>query len=548
MKRLLISSWIILILGVILSGCSETSSRSEKNVFRYNESNGISSLDPAFARDLENMWAVNQLFDGLVELDSSLNIAPLIARSWEISEDGKTYTFHLREDVRFHESPLFEVPSERYVTAYDVFFSFNRIVEQRIASPGQWVFAEVDFTDGKGFEVVDNQTFRIRLVRAFPPFLGMLSMQYCNVVPKEVVEHYGEDFRSNPIGTGPFKFAFWMENVALVYHKNPYFWQKDEDGVALPYLDAVKIDFVRDMSAEFMGLVKGQYDFMSGIHPAYKDELLDPYGNLNFGFEEQIYFQHKPFIKTDYIGILVDGDLEMVQNSALSDKRVRQALNFAVDRSRMVRFLRNNAVYAAGHGFIPKGLKGYEENSSFGFDFNLEKAAELLVESGFPGGKGIEQIELATTSDYVDLCEFLQHAWAQIGIDVQVEVMPSAVQREKVSRSQVMLFRKSWLADYPDAENFLGLFKSSNFCPQGPNYTHFKSELFDSYYNEAIHAVNDSLRWKLYTQMDSLIMNESPIIPLFYDQVSHFIRNEVVDFETNPLNMLELKRTSKVAN
>ena len=155
---------------------------------------------------------------------------------------------------------------------------------------------------------------------------------------------------------------------------------------------------------------------------------------------------------------------------------------------------------------------------------------------------------MATTSDYVDLCEFLQHAWAQIGIDVQVEVMPSAVQREKVSRSQVMLFRKSWLADYPDAENFLGLFKSSNFCPQGPNYTHFKSELFDSYYNEAIHAVNDSLRWKLYTQMDSLIMNESPIIPLFYDQVSHFIRNEVVDFETNPLNMLELKRTSKVAN
>lgn len=548
MKTFLVRYGLLLFLVVLLHGCSGSSSRSENNVFRYNESNGITSLDPAFARNLENMWAVNQLFDGLVELDSALNVIPLLAKNWEISEDGRTYTFHLREDVKFHDSPLFEDPTKRFVTAEDVLFSFERIMDPGLASPGQWVFSEVDFDKGNGFEVMDEHTFRINLRRPFPPFLGMLTMQYGNVVPWEVVEHFGDDFRSNPIGTGPFQFAFWMENVALVYHRNPQFWQTDEEGVQLPYLDAVKIDFVRDMSAEYLGLLKGTYDFMSGIHPAYKDELLDPFGKLNQGFEDQIYFQHVPFIKTDYIGLLVDDSLKMVQNSALKYRLVRQAMNFAVDRDRMVRFLRNNAVYPAGKGFIPKGLKGHAKDGSQGYSYDIKRAQQLLEEAGFPNGEGIEPLTLATTSDYVDLCEFLQHAWAEIGLRIEVDVMPSAAHREAVARSQVMMFRKSWLADYPDAENFLGLFRSINFCPKGPNYTHYRSVEFDSLYNTAIATVNDSVRWELYAEMDSLIMDASPVIPLFYDQVSHFIRKEVVSFETNSLNMLDLKRTRKELN
>ena len=130
---------------IFLSACgSKTSDNS--SVFRYNENAGITSLDPAFARGLENMWAVNQLFDGLVELDSNLQVAPLIASSWEISNGGKDYTFHLRDDVYFHTNILFGTDSTRKVNAHDFVYSFNRIVDEEIASPGQWVFNQVDFS------------------------------------------------------------------------------------------------------------------------------------------------------------------------------------------------------------------------------------------------------------------------------------------------------------------------------------------------------------------------------------------------------------------
>ena len=135
----------------LLEGCSSDESTTD-NVFCYNESNGITSLDPAFSRDLEVMWATNQLFDGLVELDSAMNVAPCIAHSWEISEDGKTYTFHLRDKVYFHTSPLFQDSTQRKVLASDFVFSFARLLDKKLATPAQWIFATVDTSNHGGFE------------------------------------------------------------------------------------------------------------------------------------------------------------------------------------------------------------------------------------------------------------------------------------------------------------------------------------------------------------------------------------------------------------
>jgi len=250
---------------LLFSACNSAKRNEDENVFCYNENNGITSLDPAFSRDLEIMWATNQLFDGLVEMDSNLNIIPCIAKRWEISEDGLQYKFILRDSVFFHASQLFSDTSGRKVIASDFVYSFNRILSPKVASPGKWIFSNVNVELNNGFEAPDDTTFIIHLKEPFQPFLGMLSMQYCSVVPNEVVEHYGQDFREHPVGTGPFKFAFWYENVALVFHRSEKFWQRDEQGVQLPYLDAVKIDFVKDMSVEFQGLLQGKYDFMSGI-------------------------------------------------------------------------------------------------------------------------------------------------------------------------------------------------------------------------------------------------------------------------------------------
>ncbi len=528
----------------VLSACGSQQS-DDSSVFRYNENAGISSLDPAFARGLESMWAVNQLFDGLVELDSNLQVIPLIATSWDITNGGKDYTFHLRDDVYFHTDILFGPDSTRRVTAHDFVYSFNRIMDPEVASPGQWVFTQVDFTNDSGFVAINDNTFRIRLKTTFPPFLSMLSMQYCNVVPHEAIEHYGRDFRSNPIGTGPFRKAFWIENVSLIFHKNLGFWDSDGAQMPLPYLDAVRIDFVKDMSSEYLGLLKGQYDFMSGIHPAFKDELLTPNGDLDPSFRDKLRFQRTPFIKTDYIGILVDDSLALSASHPLHDVRIRQALNYGLDRAEMVKFLRNNSVFPATHGFIPKGLPGYDEARDYGYSYNPEKAAALLKEAGYENGAGLQEISLSTTADYVDLCEYMQHAYGKLGIKIAIDILPTSTQREYVSKSKVIAFRKSWLADYADAENFLGLFYSENFCPQGPNYTHFASAEFDSLFVQARQTTNEFERADMYARMDSIVMAHAPIIPLFYDQVSHFVRHEVSGLQTNAINMLDLKRVRK---
>jgi len=533
-------SWLLFVI-LVFASCSDIHDASEKAVFTYNESNGITSLDPAFTRNLENMWAVNQLFDGLVELDDALHIQPLIANSWSISDDGLTYLFNLRTDVFFHDDPCFENATGRLLTAHDVDFSFRRLLDDGLASPGRWIF---DPVAENGFEVINDSTFQIHLNSPFPPFLGMLTTQYADVVPHEAITKYGEDFRSHPVGSGPFKFAFWMEDVALVFHKNPNFWQRDEHGAQLPYLDAVKIEFVRDMNAEFLGLLQGQFDFMSGIHAAYKDELLTQDGELQPAYQELVNFQRSPFIKTDYIGVLVDDSLPFSATHPLHDVRIRQALNMSVDRSSMVRYLRNNSVYEAVNGFVPPGMAGFE-NPDLLVEYDLEKARQYMADAGFPNGEGLPIIPLSTTSDYVDIIEFLQHQWRKIGVEISVDVLAGPAQREQVSSSNALLFRKSWLADYADAENFLGTFISKNFCPNGANYTHYGNEKYDALYTSAAQAKTDSARFAIYREMNEMIANDVPVIPLFYDQVSHFIRKDVSNFSTNAINMLDLKQTKK---
>jgi ABC-type dipeptide transport system, periplasmic component len=184
------------------------------NVFRYNEYRNITSLDPAFSRNPQNIWPVNQIFNGLVQLDDSLNIIPEIAKSWIISDDGLEYTFILRDDVFFHKSDYFGKNKTRKVIASDFTFSLNRLKDKNLGSPGGWVLQNV-----KNYKSLNDSIFKIKLKNPFPAFLGLLSMKYCSVVPYEVVEALGESFSRNPIGTGPFYLKKWNENEKLVLRK-----------------------------------------------------------------------------------------------------------------------------------------------------------------------------------------------------------------------------------------------------------------------------------------------------------------------------------------
>lgn len=532
---------IISFLALVLFSCTNENPNAGKKVFRYNEAANINSLDPAYAKDQAMIWVDVQLYNGLVQMDNELNIRPSIAKSWEVSNDGLEYTFHLRNDVFFHPHQLFK-NGKRRVVAEDFVFSLNRIVDTKTMSPGAVFFENVEQINGKySFFAPNDSTFVIRLKQAFSPFLGILTMPYASVLPKEIVEHYKEDFRKHPIGTGPFKFKMWKENVKLVLVKNEDYFETDSTGQRLPYLDAVAISFIVDKQSVFLEFVKGNIDFISGIDPNYKDEILTRSGKLQPKYKDKINLITQPYLNTEYLGFKMDVNDE---KNPLKDKRVRQAINYGFSREKMIKYMRNNVGYPGEYGIIPVGLAGFDSTVN-SYEYNPEKSKRLLAEAGYPNGEGMQEITLSTTASYLDLCKYIQQQLGLLGIKVKIDVNPPAALREHIAQGKTQWFRGSWIADYPDAENYLSLFYSKNHCPKGSNYTHFSSKEYDRLYEKAILETDSEKRIALYKKMNAIIIEESPIVVLYYDQVLRFVQKNISGFESNPLNLLILKNVKK---
>ena len=521
-----------------LIGCGSASHNN--NIFHYNESSGIATLDPAFAKSQSVMWIAHQLFNTLVETDDSLNMVPSLARSWNISEDKLTFTFHLRTDVVFHDNDAFPGGKGRVMKAADVEYSLKRILDKSTASSGAWIFnGRVDTTNG--FEAPNDSTFLLHLVKPFHPILGILSMQYCSIIPREVVEKYGKDFRRHPCGTGPFKYVAWEEGQALILSKNQRYFEKDSSGHPLPYLDGIKVTFYDSKATEFLEFQQGRLDFINDIDASFKDEILTKNGELRKEWEGKIILNKHPYLNIEYLGILSDSLNDIVRHSPLQNKKIRQAINYGIDRKRMMLYVRNSIGTAAESGFVPQGIPSFDSSAVIGYRYDPAKALKLLAEAGFPNGAGMPEIKLLTIPQYADLGSFIANELQQIGIRVQVEVIQKSLLLEQTAKSQALFFRGSWIADYPDAENYLSVFYSKNPAP--PNYTRFKNVLFDELYEKALGETNDSVRAKIYQAADQVVMNNSPVIPLWYDMLIRLLHPYVKYLIPNSLNLLELRRT-----
>lgn len=526
---------VVLISLLFLFSCTKKKSKYTNNqVFRYNEHSNITSLDPAFAKDQRNIWGVNQLYNGLVELDDSLQVQPSIAKNWTVSEDGKTYQFELRNDVLFHKHELFGKDSTRNVIAQDFEYSFNRLLDKNVASPGGWVLQNV-----ADFKAESDSVFTINLKQPFPPFLGLLAMKYCSVVPKEAIDYFGNEFRTNPIGTGPFHFKLWVENTKLVLRKNPFYFEKDENGKQLPYLESVAVTFLPDKQSEFLQFIQGNIDFMKSLDASYKDDILNTDGTLKEKYASTINMQTGAYLNTEYLGIYLDGE----EKHPTKSKLIRQAINYGFDREKMIKFLRNGIGSPATSGFIPKGLPSF--NNEQGYSYKPEEAKRLVAQYKEETGDENPQIAITTNSNYLDLCEFIQRELQKIGVATKVDVIPPSTLRQGKANGKLPIFRASWIADYPDAENYVSLFYSKNFTPNGPNYTHFKNDFFDTLYEQSIKEVDVKKRYKLYQKMDSIIIAEAPIVPLYYDEVIRFTQKNVTGLGINPIDLLNLKRVQK---
>jgi len=546
--------WItIFFFQILWISCTDKPSQTlSKQVFYMNLDAGLSTLDPAYARDQASDWMTAQIFNGLVELDTALSPRPAIAKRWKISDDGMTYTFYLRDDVLFHEHAEFGKNRTRNVVASDFVYTFTRICNPQTASTGQWVFkGKISglqaYQDGlkneiSGFRAANDTTFEVRLTRPFPPFLGLLTMPYCRVVPHEVVSALGEDFRMNPIGTGPFRFYDWQENYYLILHKNTSYFERIH-GETLPYLDAIKVSFIPSRLSAFIEFLQGKLDMLNGLDDSYKDELFNTDGTVREKYIDSFRIVRAPQLNTEYLGILVDSTRG--SDHPLLDVRVRKALNYAIDRQKLVTYLLNEMGYPTETGFIPRGMPAFAPEKVQGFTYDPVQSRKLLEDAGYPGGTGLPEITLHSTPKYENIAEFIQKSFENVGVRLSIENLQGGALRTEIYNSQIQFWRASWIADYPDGENYLALFYSKNHSPSGPNTTHFSIPAYDNLYETALQIPHDSLRFILYQQMENMMLQHAPIIPLYYDRSLRLVQHGISGFYSNPMNQLILKYIRK---
>lgn len=553
----------VIILCFFISACNNPVHRhADKKVFRYNESGGITSLDPVFANNDANTRACMQLYNGLVQVDSLLNIQPCIAKSWEIVSRGQVFIFHLRTDVYFHENNSFDVREEfnvihnknnpirvtRKVIAKDFIYSFNRLTDPLIASPSRWVMDRVQRDSlGKisGMEALDDSTLKITLDRPFTPFLSMLSMVCFSVVPHEVVDYFGADFRSHPCGTGAFSFRIWKPDMELVFLKNENYFEINSAGQRLPFLDAIEISFIPEKENELIEFLKGNLDLINGIDWAIRNQLLTHTGQLQPRFAGKLNFESSPFLNTEYLSIVNDCGKGKLKSNPLCDKRIRQALSYGFYRRNLSRYLSGNIGVAGIDGIVPPGLPSYDSSIVVGYYYYPSKVRSLLKESGHEDGEGLPEIVLHTNMEAKDLCEYIQKQWQEFGFNVRIDIRSHEEQMQMISEGKLSFFRSSWIADYPDAENFLGLFYSKNLPPKGYNFTHFANKDYDEMYEKAMEETNDSARYVLYRFMDQLLMENAPIITVYYDQSIRITQLNISGLSHNAMNHLSLKLVQK---
>jgi len=240
----------------------------------------------------------------------------------------------------------------------------------------------------------------------------------------------------------------------------------------------------------------------------------------------------------------LDDENEISKNHPFQNKKVRQAINYAIDRDELINYIRNGVGVSAKAGFVPSGLPSFDEEIVKGYDYDPQKAVNLLKEAGYGEDNKTPKLVLYTqaSSQYNEMAELVQKQLEEIGVEVEISINPFATHQELVSKGNVNFFRGSWVADYPDGENFLTLFYSKNFTPQGPNKFHFKNIQFDSLYEKAKSTIDMNERWNLYKEMDKVVVEEAPVVFLYYDEVVHFSQNNVIGLKADAMNSLRLEK------
>ncbi len=530
-------------------------------VFKMNETEYFRSLYPLNVTEVGGNRITNMIYEGLVRFNQKdLTILPALAEKWTVSEDGKTYTFNLRKGVKFHNDKCFADGKGRIVTGKDVKYCLDRLCAFDVNNRGYDFFkdhiagaeAYYQATQGgktgpaegcSGIKLIDDHTISIELKEPFSGFLNKLALPFGYIYPKEAYDAYGVEMRAKTVGTGPFTLKAVRENDAVIMVKNPDYWGKDSDGNQLPYLDGVRVSFLGDQKSELLEFKKGGLDMIYRLPLEMVEEIIDKKGNLKEAYKEY-QFQETPSLSVYYYGF------KLSEGRFADNKKLRQAFNYAIDRQKIVDYTVKGAGIVGHHGIIPPAFAGFNANAVKGYKFDPAKAKKLMSEAGYPNGKGFGDLTLQINSGGTrneQIAEAIQKMLQEhLNINVKITKMPFAQHLEALETSKTEFWRAGWVADYPDPENFINLFVSKHIPPKLSDKSYlntfrFRNQKFDQLYEQALTTLDPAQRNRVYEQADQAMIDEAPIIPIYYYKDRRMLQPYVRNFPQNAMEYRNLR-------
>lgn len=472
------------------------------------------TLDPALVTDVTSATYVVELFGGLVTLDKDLKIVPDIAREWQVSDDGLKYTFKLRDDVVFSGSG-------RRVSAEDFKWSIERAANPDTDSPtadtylGDIVGAK-DMIRGRtkdipGIKVIDSSTLEITIDAPKPYFLAKLTYPTAFVLDKDQIEKDKRNWTRRPNGTGPFKLQEWKigERVVLVPNERYH-------GTPKPSLKRITFNLAGGSS---LTQYENEEIDLAGVGVNDIERIRDKGEKLNKQFVE------KPDLSTSYLAF-------NTKQPPFDDPKVRQAFGMAIDKQRIVEVVLKNIVPAA-NGILPPGMPGYSKDVQ-GLGFDPAKAKQLLQESKYQGKLPRVVLTLSGQGQNVGpTIEATLEMWKQnLGVEVEVEQVETATFFQDVRRGKYQMWELGWSADYPDPENFLDI---HFYSESRQNETKYANPEVDKLILQARVERDATKRMQLYNQIEKLVLQDAPWIPLFYGNSPLLIKPYVKGFQSTGL-------------
>lgn len=538
------------------------------NIFRMNEIEDFRNLFPLSITEESSQHISYQLYEGLVKLSQSdLTIIPCLAESWEKNEDATVWTFHIRKGVKFHDDPCFEDGKGREITAEDFKYCFEKLCtaspenqqfgasfKDRVWGASQYYQSTKNKTPlpagVPGIKVMDEYTLQIKLEHPFAGFLNVLATIGCVLYPKEAYDKYGTQMKTKCVGTGPFRVKNIKEGEIVSLERNPNYWNVDEYGNQLPYLDGLKFTFIKEKKAELMEFKKRNLDMMYRLPIEMIPNILGELDNAkeeNFTFDIQIV----PAMSVFYYGF-------QHQSGIFNKKEVRLAFNYAIDRERIVNYTLQGEGVPAIYGIVPPSFKNYEFKKLKGYELDVEKAQKYLADAGYPNGKGFPKLTLQMNSGgndrNIQIAEITKKMLEKnLNISIEIVIVPFSEHLDRLETGKAEFWRSSWNADYPDPSAFLILLYGKGVPEKlsdrsSLNSVRYRSPVFDSLFEAAAHEVDEKKRFELYRLADQEALNDGAIMPLFYDESCRLVQPNVKNFPANAMEYRDLSEVYFVPN